>query len=138
MEPILPEPTAPNAVPQNQELTSSGAHVPASVESAPNTAPEQSRETLPQSPPVAVPTPVQQITPSGAVPVAGTAQGVAVQTDDPLIADDVDVIEKEWVDKAKKIVNATKEDPYEQEKEVSKLQADYLMKRYNKQIKLSE
>lgn len=139
MEPILPEPTAPNAVPQNQEFTSSdGAHLPASAESAPNTAPEQSRETLPQSVPVAVPTPVQQITPSGAVPVAGTAQGVAAQTDDPLIADDVDVIEKEWVDKAKKIVNATKENPYEQEKEVSKLQADYLMKRYNKQIKLSE
>jgi Txe/YoeB family toxin of Txe-Axe toxin-antitoxin module len=61
-----------------------------------------------------------------------------VPVDDPLIADDVDVIEKEWVDKAKKIVNATKENPYEQEKEVSKLQADYLMKRYNKQIKLSE
>lgn len=61
-----------------------------------------------------------------------------VASDDPQIADDVDVIEKEWVDKAKKIVLATKENPYQQEREVSKLQADYLMKRYNKQIKLAE
>ena len=56
----------------------------------------------------------------------------------PLIADDVDVIEKEWVDKAKKIVSSTNEDPHNQEKQVSELQADYLMKRYNKKIKLAE
>lgn len=55
----------------------------------------------------------------------------------PLAASDEDLIEKEWVDKAKKIVALTKDDPYSQEKEVSKLQADYLKKRYGKEIKLS-
>ena len=59
-------------------------------------------------------------------------------TGSPQIADDVDVIEKEWVDKAKEIVSLTNEDPYAQEKQVSKLQADYLMKRYNKHVKLAE
>lgn len=54
----------------------------------------------------------------------------------PLSADDVDLIEKEWVEKAKKVVAATKHDPYLQGKEVSKLQADYLKKRYDKTIKL--
>lgn len=55
----------------------------------------------------------------------------------PAIADDVDVIEKEWVNKAKSIVADTKHDPYRQEEEVSKLQADYLKKRYDKDIKLA-
>lgn len=55
----------------------------------------------------------------------------------PAIADDVDVIEKEWVDKAKDIVTATKDDPYRQEEEVEKLKADYLKKRYGKDIKSS-
>lgn len=64
--------------------------------------------------------------------------GTVATSDSPAIADDVDVIEKEWVDKAKKIVNATRDNPHEQEKQVSKLQADYLMKRYGKQIKHSE
>ncbi len=53
------------------------------------------------------------------------------------MAADDDVIEREWVDKAKKIVAQTKDDPYTQEKEVSKLQADYLKKRYGKEIKLN-
>lgn len=53
----------------------------------------------------------------------------------PPVADDVDVIEKEWVNKAKAIVNEHKHDPYNQEKETSKLQADYLKKRYGKEIK---
>lgn len=54
----------------------------------------------------------------------------------PLVAGDEDVIEKEWVDKAKKIVAQTRNDPREQEREVSRLQADYLKKRYGKEIKL--
>jgi len=55
----------------------------------------------------------------------------------PANAADEDLVEKEWVDKAKKIVNDTKNDPYVQGKEISKLQADYLKKRYGKEIKLS-
>lgn len=66
--------------------------------------------------------------------VASTAQP---QTSNPLTAADDDLIEKEWVDKAKKIVQATRSDPYTQEKEVSKLQADYIKKRYGKDVKLA-
>lgn len=67
------------------------------------------------------------------------AKAVAVPASDtnPISASDEDVIEKEWVDKAKKIVAQTKDDPYAQEKEVSKLQADYLKKRYGREIKVS-
>ncbi len=55
----------------------------------------------------------------------------------PSTAADEDLVEKEWVEKAKKIVVETKDDPYQQGKAVSKLQADYLKKRYGKEIKLS-
>lgn len=69
------------------------------------------------------------------VPPPSGVQGVATT---PQIADDTDLIEKEWVDKAKQIVNHTKHDPHQQNKEMNMMKADYLKKRYNKDIKLSE
>lgn len=54
--------------------------------------------------------------------------------DTPLVANDDDLIEKEWVDKAKKIVADTRHDPYKQEEAVSILQVDYLKKRYGREI----
>jgi len=56
----------------------------------------------------------------------------------PVVAEDNDLIEKEWVVKAKQIVAATKEDPHIQNKEINRFKADYLKKRYNKDIKLEE
>lgn len=44
----------------------------------------------------------------------------------PGIAEDADLIEKEWVTRAKLIVSKTKDDPREQNKEISKFKADYL------------
>jgi hypothetical protein len=52
----------------------------------------------------------------------------------PSIADDGDVIEKEWVDRAKEIVARTRQDPYNQTRELHKFKAEYLQKRYNKTI----
>jgi len=71
-------------------------------------------------------------------PAVDQALDVPVAGSGPAVADDVDVIEKEWVDKAKTIVNNHRHDPYNQEKEASKLQADYLKKRYGKDVKLAE
>ena len=51
-----------------------------------------------------------------------------------LIANDDDIIEKEWVDKAKKIIAETKDDPYRREVEISKLQIEYIRKRYGREI----
>lgn len=56
---------------------------------------------------------------------------------DELAADDIDLIEKEWVVKAKQIVLSTKDDPYSQTKEVSKIKSDYLKKRFNMDSKAS-
>jgi len=58
-----------------------------------------------------------------------------VATDDsPAIAADDDLIEKEWVDRAKKIIADTRDDPARREKEVGRLQVDYLKKRYGKEL----
>ena len=54
----------------------------------------------------------------------------------PAIADDLDLIEKEWVIKAKAIVAATVGDPHRQTIEINKMKADYMRKRYNRDIKV--
>ena len=51
---------------------------------------------------------------------------------------DVDVIEKEWVARAKAIVDSTRNDPNLQSKELSKFKAEYLKHRFNKDMKLSD
>lgn len=78
-----------------------------------------------------LPPPVTAPIPPNAVVVATDDTATS---DNPLVAKDDDLIEKEWVDKAKQIVIQTKDDPYRREEEVSKLQADYLFKRYGKEI----
>lgn len=54
----------------------------------------------------------------------------------PVVAADEDLIEKEWVEKAKKVIADTKHDPHLQGQAVSRLQADYLKKRYGKIVKV--
>lgn len=54
--------------------------------------------------------------------------------DTPLVAADEDVIEKEWVDKAKKILSDTRDDPYQREQAVKQLQIEYVRKRYGREI----
>ena len=74
------------------------------------------------------------------LPAAPTAPlpTVPVSDDHPAIAGDEDVIEKEWVDKAKKIMLETKDDPFERTNRVNALQRDYLKKRYNKDLGAGE
>ncbi|MGI9028073.1 MAG: hypothetical protein ACR2FM_04510 [Candidatus Saccharimonadales bacterium] len=52
----------------------------------------------------------------------------------PEEAGDNDLIEKEWVVKAKQIVEHTAEDPFTQQQELNKIRADYMKKRYSKDI----
>ncbi len=134
MEPVLPRPESLESSTQSQDIPP--ALQVGHVENAPNAAPELPREGIAVVTPA--PQPSQQSVTVAVDPVAPISTAMQQAIPDPQIADDVDVIEKEWVDKAKKIVTATKDNPHQQEKEVSKLQADYLMKRYNKQVKISE
>ena len=71
-------------------------------------------------------------------PVNNAANTPTNATNSPVIADDVDVIEKEWVQKAKEIVTQTKDDPHKQSVELTKFKHDYMNKRYGKDIKLPD
>jgi hypothetical protein len=59
-------------------------------------------------------------------------------SNNPAVANDDDLIEKEWVDKAKKIVAETRDDPHQQDEKVNKLQADYLKKRFGRELGATE
>ncbi len=85
--------------------------------------------------------------PSTAMPAVDPSQYAVAQTgpvavtddqDDIVGADDSDVIEKEWVTKAKVIVDKTRNNPSEQSNELSKFKAEYLKKRFNKEAKATE
>lgn len=67
---------------------------------------------------------------SGQSPAAPAAQ---VPADDAS-----DGLDEEWVNKAKAIVEKTKNDPFLESRELNKVRADYLKTRYNKHIKVSE
>jgi hypothetical protein len=77
------------------------------------------------------PSPVSQAVASGSA-----AKGTNKSTHTPDIAEDVDLIEKEWVEKAKHIVTQTKDNPREQNVEMAKLKADYMKKRYDKDLEI--
>lgn len=90
-----------------------------------------------------IPHPAQQPlaqAPAQPVPIAPVQAPVQAQGSQPatsgITADDNDLIEKEWVLKAKQIVAATKDDPHTQNKELGKMKAEYLKKRYGKEIKV--
>lgn len=82
--------------------------------------------------------PHNQIPDPAAVPAPDPNPQAPLAHDAPQIADDIDLIEKEWVEKAKEIVSKTKENPYLQNKAISEIKADYIKKRYNKEIAKSK
>lgn len=76
--------------------------------------------------PITLPTPMPT--------TADDTQSATAADDLPGVAGDEDLIEKEWVDKAKQIISQTVGDPAQREKEVNRLQSDYLKKRYGKEL----
>jgi hypothetical protein len=82
-----------------------------------------------QQDPVTIPDDTAQLPPA-ATPVSPATKG--------LQAHDADLIEKEWVHRAKNIVEKTHDDPHRQKSEMSKVKADYIQKRFKKIIKTDE
>lgn len=132
MEPKLPTPQfSPESLPTapGQSYESAPAQANPEVEVNRGERPmEQRSEASPVAAPPVLPTPVV-VQPT---PVVNDA--TAVQGANPSVAGDDDLIEKEWVDRAKKIIDETHNDPHKREQEVARLQADYLRKRYGKEL----
>ena len=99
-----------------------------SVEQAPSaeqlTTDQQGRTMV--ADPTAVATPTDQ-------PTTQPTQATAPTSSPPAAADN-DVIEKEWIAKAQQVISGARGDPHKQQKEVSKLMADYVLKRFGKKI----
>lgn len=140
MEPQLPSPNAGSPRPSESERITPSFTSPEASPVAPSAERQETHENQPSAPSDPVPQ-AQPITPP---PLPQLQQPVQdntksqTQDDTPVVAADEDLIEKEWVEKAKKVIAETKHDPYLQEQAVSKLQADYLQKRYNKTVKVPE
>lgn len=138
MNPELPQVRqTPEAMPQ---IPGGAEYFPDGSVRTPETAPSHEHQPAPVE---QANQPIQAVPAIGTMPVAAPVSPPA--TDDgavssavqgtPTIAGDDDLIEKEWVDKAKKIIALTKGSPYDQAKAISALQADYLKKRYNRVFK---
>jgi hypothetical protein len=61
-----------------------------------------------------------------------------VAVDPKAVAADSDHIEREWIDKVKDVVARTHEDPHLQKEQMSRVKAEYIQKRFNKQVKTDE
>jgi hypothetical protein len=85
--------------------------------------------------PVQQPTP-PQVQPPQQIPVQDQTSSSPISASLP--AQDADLIEKEWVVRAKSIVAQTQDDPYKQKNEMSKIKADYIKKRFNKTIPVED
>ena len=119
----LPSPKINETVPHWHETAPVGPENTQTAQQMPNLIPVNTAGAPPAMP-----------VPAG--PALATTAGAPITT--PVVADDSDLIEKEWVEKAKAIVAGTRDDPYTQSREVSRFKADYIKKRYNKDIKLPE
>lgn len=71
-------------------------------------------------------------------PPASAATPVSLSSDDPQMADDVDLIEKEWVLRAKRIVEQTKNDPHRQSEELHATGTEYQRQRFGRDTNLTD
>jgi hypothetical protein len=109
--------SAPEAVPQFAAMPA----IPQNPMAVPSV-----QQPMPQVPPAQQP--VLPVTPIADVNAAAVAQQ----------SDDDSSLDEEWVNKAREIVERTHTDPYLQSREISRIKAQYIKVRYNKDIKSSE
>ncbi|MGH7157000.1 MAG: hypothetical protein ACREGG_02730 [Candidatus Saccharimonadales bacterium] len=124
---LPPQPPSPEQGGQGQEQ----------ADEAPPARPEQVGK---QAPKPALPAIPDDIPAADQPVITAPPQDVAapMPSDPHAQATDTDRIEHVWVDKVKDTVARTREDPYVQSSEMSKIKADYNLKRFNKQIKRDE
>lgn len=75
-------------------------------------------------------------TPTIAIP--GADDNARSQSDHRTQSDDSDRIDPVWINKTKAVISQTRNDPYEQKVQMSKVKAEYIEKRFNKKLKTDE
>lgn len=108
-------------------------------------APEKAVETpkTPESSPsrqAAPPIPVLPVLPvTDDTPiVANPTSGAGALSTNSMAASDSNRIEKQWIERAKVVIAQTKENPFAQKNEMSRVKAEYIEKRFNKKLKTDD
>jgi hypothetical protein len=140
MEPQSAQPNIPtNSPPENAPAAVAGnlSQVGGNIE-APVVSPETAKgaEQLLADRQGGAPLPVvaQPVTPPVVPEPADQTQPATVIATTPQTAADGDRIEAEWIDKVKHVISSTSDDPYNQQKHISQLMANYVLKRYGRKI----
>lgn len=115
--------------PEDKQGVQSSEQAPAAPEQAPKTG----TVPPPTSQPIQLPKSINTTKPTNQDDVIATTKN-----NDLKIIEDSDLIEKEWVDKAKEIVERNRDDPYKQSEQITEVRAEYMKKRYNKIIKTNK
>jgi hypothetical protein len=116
---------------------------PAAGEARPETVGVPAGPERAQSPPASIPPTTQPIIPLPTAPSTPASSGqndagtTSKSKSGGLVKDD-DLIEKEWVDRAKRIVEQTRNDPRQQSDQLTGVKVEYMKKHYNKTIKISK
>lgn len=107
---------------------------PEQVEEAKEAGPAlpEKKSAIGQPPVIAMP----QDLPQAADPVIPGDDNIARPVASPPAKDHVDI--RPWVDKTKGVIASTKDDPFVQKKEISKVKAEYIKNRFNKVIKAED
>jgi hypothetical protein len=136
MSPVENQPNLPPSMPMSEQLPAASGQSPEQAANTPEHVPAGAEQGSSAGQAMA---PMPTSIPLPTLPVL-TNTDVAATTNNPTpaVADDGDLIEKEWVDKAKKIVEANRDNPYAQSEGLTVVKADYLQKRYNKTVKLNK
>lgn len=124
-------PPAESSLPQNRRET-----LPA-IQPEHIISPESGPANFSSAPPLVNVPPVVSPLPIAPQPF-GQQYTTTPQPTPPTTNEDKDLIPKEWVIKAKKIVERTRTDPFEQSEEFNKLKAEYIKQRYNMVIKVND
>ncbi len=129
----LPPPVEAEQLPMSDGATEAGPAAAEQAVASPEVAAARGQTAAAAAPAVPLPLPTPQ--PAGSIPQDDStplSQATLSALDDP------DLIEKEWVNKAKQIVERTRNDPHQQSEELTLVKADYIKQRYGKTIKLSK
>ena len=112
---------------QAPQMPPAVAYQPPAPQAQPSTAPNN------------VPMPQQMSSAAPSQPSALPQAAMPAVQDMPAVqADDESAIDQEWTNKAREIVERTHADPFLESRELSKIKAQYIKVRYNKDIKVED
>jgi hypothetical protein len=124
-----------NLPPVNTEVSTNNKKIETNVGVPEYAMSNRSANSIPQGTP---PLPALPISDNSLITVPQTNNPIPAPITNDIPRDEGGLIPKEWVIKAKTIIIQTREDPYSQNRALTKIKADYIRDRYNMSIKVDD